>query len=247
MSFKIENINKSKLPVHVAVIMDGNGRWAKKQGRNRIFGHRAGVKTVRRIVEASAEIGIKYLTLFTFSTENWQRPPKEISALMELLIKTIRGELKSLLKNNIRLQIIGDYYRLPEKVKAEIDLAVTSTQNNTGLTLVMAISYSAKWDIVDTTRRISEMVVSGKLNPEDINEELFTQMLSTGKFPFPELLIRTSGEFRLSNFLLWELAYTELYFTNKNWPEFEKEDYYEAIINYQERERRFGKVSEQLN
>lgn len=241
MPSKSENIDKNKLPLHVAVIPDGNGRWAKKHGKNRIFGHKAGVKTVRRIVEAAAELGIKYLTMYTFSTENWQRPQNEVSGLMELLITTIAGDLKSLLKNNIRLHIIGDYQRLPEKVKKEIDRAVKSTSTNTGLNLVMAISYSSKWDIINTTRRISEMVKSGALNTADINEELFSKMLSTCNFPDPELLIRTSGEFRISNFLLWELAYTELYFTKKLWPEFEKEDFYDALISYQHRERRFGK------
>jgi len=247
MHYSIENINKERLPSHIAVIMDGNGRWAKKMGRSRIFGHQQGIKTVRKMVEAAAETGIKYLTLFTFSTENWQRPPKEITALMGLLSKTIKGELTSLLKNNIRLNVIGDYGRLPDAVKKEIDEAMFKTQNNTGLTLIMAISYSAKWDIVNTTKKIALLVSDNKLQIQDVNEELFTKMLSTGIYPFPELLIRTSGEYRLSNFLLWELAYTEMFFSRKNWPEFEKEDFYEALINYQKRERRFGKVSEQLN
>lgn len=242
-----EKINLDKLPQHVAIIMDGNGRWARKQGKNRIFGHRQGVKTVRKIVEASAELGIKYLTLFTFSTENWQRPPREIRALMDLLIITIRNELKSLLENNIRLNTIGDNDSLPPQVRKEINDAVQATEKNTGLTLIMAISYSSKWDIINTVKKIANLVEDKKLKTKDIHEELFTGMLSTGKYPDPELLIRTSGEYRISNFLLWELAYTELYFTTKNWPEFEKEDFYEAILNFQERERRFGKVSEQLN
>ena len=219
----------------------------KNMGKNRIFGHRQGVATVHKIVEASAEIGIKYLTLFTFSTENWQRPPTEIKALMSLLVKTINKELNSLIKNNIRLNIIGDHDRLPAQVRNEIDRAIRITESNDGLTLIMAISYSSRWDIINAVKKIAVLVENKNLKSSDITEDLFSSLLSTGSYPLPELLIRTSGEYRISNFLLWELVYTELYFSLKNWPEFEKEDFYEAILNYQERERRFGKVSEYLN
>ena len=247
MTDNFEIINKNKLPVHIAIIMDGNGRWAKQQGKGRIFGHKHGVDTVRKIVEACAEIGIKYLTLYTFSVENWQRPKTEINALMSLLVSTIKKEISTLMKNNIRLDVIGDIQRLPENTFKQVTEAMKQTANNTGLTLIMALSYSAKWDILNATKQIVELVENNKISTNDINEVLFSSLLSTSNFPNPELLIRTSGETRISNFLLWELAYTELYFTPKNWPEFTKEDLYVAILDYQARERRFGKTSEQLN
>lgn len=243
----IELINKDKLPIHIAVIMDGNGRWAKQKGKGRIFGHRHGVETVRKVVEACAEIGVKYLTLYTFSVENWQRPRTEINALMSLLVSTIKKEIATLMKNNIRLDVIGDIKRLPDKTYKQVTEAMKQTANNTGLTLIMALSYSSKWDILNATKQIAELVESRKISKDEINEELFSSLLSTSNFPNPELLIRTSGETRISNFLLWELAYTELYFTTKNWPEFTKEDLYAAILDFQTRERRFGKTSEQLN
>ena len=240
-------INRNKLPVHIAIIMDGNGRWAKQQGKGRIYGHKHGVESVRKIVETCAEIGIKYLTLYTFSVENWQRPKTEINALMSLLVSTIKKEISTLMKNNIRLDVIGDIQRLPENTYKQVTEAMIQTANNTGLTLIMALSYSAKWDILNASKQIAELVESKKITTNDINEALFSSLLSTSNFPNPELLIRTSGETRISNFLLWELAYTELYFTPKNWPEFTKEDLYVAILDYQARERRFGKTSEQLN
>jgi len=247
MTDNINIINKNNLPVHIAIIMDGNGRWAKQKGKGRIFGHKHGVDTVRKIVEASAEIGIKYLTLYTFSVENWQRPKNEINALMSLLVSTIKKEISTLMKNNIRLDVIGDIQRLPDKTLQQVTEAMKQTANNTGLTLIMALSYSSKWDILNASKRIANLVENKKISVEDINEELFSSLLSTSNFPNPELLIRTSGESRISNFLLWELAYTELYFTSKNWPEFTKEDLYLAILDFQARERRFGKTSEQLN
>jgi undecaprenyl diphosphate synthase len=240
-------INRNKLPVHIAVIMDGNGRWAKQQGKGRIFGHKHGVDTVRKIVEACAEIGIKYLTLYTFSVENWQRPKTEINALMSLLVTTIKKDISTLMKNNIRLDVIGDIQKLPENTYRQVTEAMKQTANNTGLTLIMALSYSARWDILNATQQIVKLVENKRISINDINETLFSRYLSTSNFPNPELLIRTSGETRISNFLLWELAYTELYFTPKNWPEFTKEDLYIAILDYQARERRFGKTSEQLN
>lgn len=247
MTANLEIINKNKLPVHIAIIMDGNGRWAKQQGKGRIYGHKHGVESVRKIVETCAEIGIKYLTLYTFSVENWQRPKTEINALMSLLVSTIKKEISTLMKNNIRLDVIGDIQRLPENTYKQVTEAMIQTANNTGLTLIMALSYSAKWDILNASKQIAELVESKKITTNDINEALFSSLLSTSNFPNPELLIRTSGETRISNFLLWELAYTELYFTPKNWPEFTKEDLYVAILDYQARERRFGKTSEQLN
>jgi undecaprenyl diphosphate synthase len=242
----LSKIDKNRLPQHVAIIMDGNGRWAKSQGKSRIYGHKHGVETVRNIVEASAELSLKYLTLYTFSMENWLRPRTEVKSLMNLLVGTIKSELNKLMKNNIRLEVIGDISRIPDSTYRELDYAIKNTRSNTGLTLIMALSYSSRWDITNAVNRIINEVKNGSPNVSTINEELFNQYLSTANFPYPELLIRTSGEFRISNFLLWELAYTELYFTDKKWPEFSKEDFYEALIDYQKRERRFGKVSEQL-
>lgn len=241
-----KDINLSKLPAHVAIIMDGNGRWAKLQGAARIFGHQNGVKSVKETVEAAAELGIKYLTLYAFSTENWNRPGDEVSALMELLVKTIHAETPTLNKNNIRLLTIGDTNSLPEKCIKQLNEAMAETSKNTGLSLVLALSYSAKWEIVNAVKQIAEEAKNGKLNPQDISESLFESKLSTKGIPDPELMIRTSGEHRISNFLVWQLAYAEFYFTDVLWPDFRKEHFYEAIVNYQQRERRFGKTGEQI-
>ncbi|MDQ3047494.1 MAG: isoprenyl transferase [Bacteroidota bacterium] len=245
MSLK-EKINPDKLPQHIAIIMDGNGRWAKQQGEHRIFGHEHGVKSVREAVEASAELGIKYLTLYAFSTENWNRPQEEVIALMQLLVHTISAETKTLNKNNIRLQAIGDLKSLPKDCFDELQEAMDSTKNNSRTTLVLALSYSSRWEIMNAMKDIALKVENGIIRSSDINEELFTRHLCTRDMPEPELMIRTSGEHRISNFLLWQLAYAELYFTDKLWPDFRKEDLYEAIVDYQNRERRFGKTSEQL-
>ena len=243
----MERIDKSNLPNHIAVIMDGNGRWAKKQGARRIFGHQSAIKAVRDISEGSAEIGIKYLTLYAFSTENWKRPKAEIKGLMELLIATIRKETETLIKNNISLKAIGDTEILPPKCQRELREAIEITSNNTGLTLILALSYSGRWDIVEGVKSLLKDVKNELISEEDINQELFSRYLSTSNIPDPELLIRTSGEMRISNFLLWQMAYTELYMTEVLWPDFRKEHLIEAIISYQKRERRFGKISEQVN
>ena len=245
MSIK-ENIDQTKLPNHIAIIMDGNGRWAKEKGKFRIFGHKNGVGSVREATEACAEIGVKYLTLYAFSTENWSRPPIEVRALMELLVSTINKETKVLMKNNIKLEAIGNISDLPKKCQKELSSAILKTKDNTRMTLILALSYSAKWDIINATKLIAEKVKNGKINIDTISDKTIDEHLSTSRFPHPELMIRTSGEHRISNFLLWELAYSELYFIDKFWPDFNKEDLYEAIINFQQRERRFGKTSEQI-
>lgn len=244
-SFK-EQIDKNRLPAHIAIIMDGNGRWAREKGEHRIFGHQNGVKAVRNSAEACAELGVECLTLYAFSTENWQRPQHEVNALMQLLVSTINGELKTLNDNNISLHAIGNLEQLPENCYNELQEAIANTSKNNGLKLILALSYSARWDILNAVKKIAFQVEDGLLAPEEINEEIFKNNLTTSPFPDPELLIRTSGEHRISNFLLWELAYTELYFSNKLWPDFEKEDLYEAIFNFQKRERRFGMTSEQI-
>lgn len=241
-----EKIDLSKLPEHIAIIMDGNGRWAKEKGKFRIFGHKNGVKAVREVTEASAELGVKYLTLYAFSTENWNRPQVEVNALMELLVSTIRKETKTLMENKIRLQTIGNFEDLPTKCKKELTEAIEETKLNTRMTLVLALSYSAKWDVINAVKKIAENAKNNQIKLEDINENLFNKYLSTAGIPHPELMIRTSGEQRISNFLLWELAYSELYFTNTLWPDFTREHLYEAISDYQNRERRFGKTSEQI-
>ncbi len=245
MSIK-EKIDIKNLPQHIAIIMDGNGRWAKNKGKLRIFGHQSAIKSVREAIEASAELGIKYLTLYAFSAENWKRPVFEVSALMELLVKTIRKETKTLMKNNIRLQAIGELKQLPEKCFKELQECIEITKDNTSTTLILALSYSAKLDIVNAVKKLADEVESGKLRALDISEEEVNQRLSTGAFPHPDLMIRTSGEHRISNFLLWELAYAEFYFTDILWPDFRKDNLYEAIIDYQGRERRYGKTSEQI-
>ncbi|NOY36971.1 MAG: isoprenyl transferase [Chlorobi bacterium] len=241
-----DQIDKKKLPVHVAVIMDGNGRWAKEKGQHRIFGHQQGVKSVREITEAAAELGIRYLTLFAFSTENWNRPKEEISALMSLLVTTLKSETKTLMNNNIRLEALGNLDLLPVQVRDGLNETINKTSGNTGMILVLALSYSARWEITNAARKIAMDVRSGKLNPKDIDEQVFSQYLLTHHIPDPDILIRTSGEYRISNFLLWQIAYAELYFVHKYWPDVRKSDFYRAIIDYQQRERRFGKISEQI-
>lgn len=243
----INLIQKDKLPQHVAIIMDGNGRWAKEQNKDRLFGHQHGVASVKDIVEGCAEIGIKYLTLYAFSTENWNRPQDEINGLMELLVSTIRNEIEQLNENNIRLEIIGDIDSLPAICIKELGEAKEITAANTGMTLVLALSYSAKWELIEAMKKIALKVKNGELQTEEINDTIIKNHLSTHHLPDPELMIRTSGEHRISNFLLYQLAYAELYFTPTHWPDFRKENLYEALLNYQNRERRFGKISEQLN
>ena len=241
-----ETIDLKKLPAHIAIIMDGNGRWAEEQGHDRLFGHLHGVESVRDIVEGAAELGVEYLTLYAFSTENWDRPAYEVTGLMELLVDTIRKEVPTLNKNNIRLHVIGDTEMLPPNARKELSEAIAETSANTGLNLIMALSYSSRWEIVDAVKRIAADVASDKIKPEEISQAVFRSYLSTSSFPDPELMIRTSGEFRISNFLLYQLAYSELYFTNTRWPDFRKENLYEAIVDYQGRQRRFGKTGEQI-
>ena len=240
------SINKDNLPQHIAIIMDGNGRWAKEKGKLRVFGHQNGVKAVRDTVESAAELGIKHLTLYAFSTENWNRPKFEVNALMELLVSTINKETKTLMDNNIRLNAIGDLKQLPGTCLRELKEAMTKTEGNTRMTLHLALSYSSKWEITNAIKQIAQKVKTNELAPEDITDALIDENLMTNGIPDPELLIRTSGEHRVSNFLLWQIAYAELYFTEKLWPDFRKEDLYEAILDYQSRERRFGKTSEQV-
>jgi undecaprenyl diphosphate synthase len=245
MSLK-EKIDLHKLPGHIAIIMDGNGRWATEKGEDRLFGHFHGVESVRNIVEGCAELGIGYLTLYAFSTENWDRPQDEVSGLMELLVDTIKQEVGTLNKNNIKLHVIGNFEMLPNSAKLQLNEAIAETEKNTGLKLVMALSYSSRWELTNAVQLIAYDVQSHKLDPKDINQQLLQQYLCTKNFPDPELMIRTSGEYRISNFLLYQLAYTELYFTDTLWPDFRKENLYEAILDYQGRERRFGKTGEQI-
>ena len=242
----MESIDRTKLPRHVAIIMDGNGRWAKERGQDRVYGHHEGVLSVRDIVNASAEVGIEYLTLYAFSAENWNRPKAEVDALMELLVNTIRKEIDELKKNNVRLHIIGDFQSLPQICQKELNEGKEMTAENTGLNLILALSYSSRQEIVEAARQIAMEVADGKLKPEDISADIFRDHLYTAKFPDPELMIRTSGEYRISNYLLYQLAYAELYFTNVHWPEFRRNNLFEALLNYQQRERRFGKTSEQI-
>ena len=232
---------------HIAIIMDGNGRWAEERGEDRLFGHFNGVESVRNIVEGCAELGIQYLTLYAFSTENWDRPVDEVSGLMELLIDTIRKEVPTLNKNNIRLNVIGDVQMLPAAAHRELQEALNETAANTGLNLIMALSYSSRWEITNMVKEIALAVQKGTLTPQAITQHTIQKHLATAKFPDPELMIRTSGEYRISNFLLYQLAYAELYFTNTRWPDFRKENLYEAIVDFQQRERRFGKTGEQVS
>ncbi len=242
-----EQIKMNALPSHVAIIMDGNGRWAKEKGKLRVFGHQNGVKAVRDTVEAAAELGVQNLTLYAFSTENWNRPKLEVSTLMELLVATISKETKTLMENNIRLNAIGDLSQLPKNCYNELQVAMEKTKGNSRMTLHLALSYSARWEITNAVKLIADKVKQETLSIADINEETISAHLTTKDFPDPELLIRTSGEHRISNFLLWQIAYAELYFTDKLWPDFRREDLYEAIIDFQNRERRFGKTSEQVS
>jgi undecaprenyl diphosphate synthase len=242
----IDLIQQEKLPRHIAIIMDGNGRWAKERNQNRLFGHQQGVMSVREVVEGCAEVGVEYLTLYAFSTENWKRPQAEVNGLMELLVSTLQSEIEKLHENNIRLDVIGDIDSLPAVCIEQLHNAKELTKNNTGLTLVLALSYSAKWEIINAMKKIATSTKNGKIDPADITDELIKENLSTKDIPDPEFMIRTSGEHRISNFLLYQLAYAELYFTNTHWPDFKKENLFEAILNYQNRERRFGKISEQL-
>jgi undecaprenyl diphosphate synthase len=241
-----ESINKDKLPRHIAIIMDGNGRWAEKRGNQRVFGHKNAVAAVRDTVEASAELGIDYLTLYAFSTENWKRPKSEVDALMSLLVSTIHSETKTLLENNIKLHTIGNTDSLPRSVRQQLQQAKTKTSGNTGLNLVLALSYGSRWEIINAIRKLTGDIEEGKINAKDLNEAAFEKYLDTSGFPDPELVIRTSGEYRISNFLLWQIAYTELYFTPTLWPDFRREHLYEAILSFQHRERRFGKTAEQI-
>lgn len=247
MSSFREHIDFNRLPRHIAIIMDGNGRWAKKKGAMRIFGHRNAVQSVREVTEACGELGIKYLTLYAFSTENWGRPKEEVEGLMELLVHTLRQEINTLMENQVKLITIGDVNHLPSNCQENLKWAIDKTKENNGLVLILALSYSGRWEITQAARSIARDIKNGKINPDLITEETFERYLATAGIPDPELLIRTSGEMRISNFLLWQIAYTELYITPTLWPDFRKENLYEAIWAYQQRERRFGKTSEQLN
>jgi len=246
MGFK-EQIDIKRLPEHIAIIMDGNGRWAKNQGKFRVFGHESGVLSVKDIVEGCVDIGVKYLTVYAFSTENWNRPVDEVNALMELLISTINEQAETLNKNNVRLNAIGDLKSLPQKCIDDLANVMEITSKNTKCTLTLALSYSAKWEIIEAAKKLAQQVQEQKITLDDISEDAFAAQLTTAQIPDPELMIRTSGEHRVSNFLLWQLAYTELYFTETLWPDFRREHLFEAIVDYQKRERRFGKISEQLN
>ena len=246
MGYK-DQIDLLKLPQHIAIIMDGNGRWAKEKGKLRIFGHHNGVLSVRDVVEGATLLNLKYLTLYTFSSENWNRPKLEVMAIMELMVSTIHKEIRNFMEKNVRLMAIGDLEMLPDKARRELNNAINQTSANTGLVLTLALSYSSRREIVSAAKNIAIKVQSGELNIEDIDEETFENNLYTNGMPNPELLIRTSGEHRISNYLLWQIAYAELYFTTKLWPDFRKEDLYEAILDYQKRERRFGMTSEQVN
>jgi undecaprenyl diphosphate synthase len=246
MGYK-NKIDLLKLPKHIAIIMDGNGRWAKEKGKLRIFGHHNGVLSVRDVVEGSVELGIDYLTLYTFSSENWKRPKLEVMAIMELMVNTIHKEIDRFMNNNVRLQAIGDLKMLPDKCYSELTNAINRTSVNTGLVLTLALSYSSRKEILQAVKQIAGKVQKGELNIDDIDEEIFESNLYTNGMPNPELLIRTSGEYRISNYLLWQIAYAELYFTSKLWPDFRREDLFEAILDYQKRERRFGLTSEQVN
>lgn len=243
----LDKINKDRLPLHVAVIMDGNGRWAQQRNLHRQEGHVEGVNTVRKITEIASEIGVKYLTLYTFSTENWNRPKDEVDALMNLIVIAIERETPDLIKNNVRLTTIGDWHRMPDFAQQRLEKCMSDTSHCNGLTLVLALSYSSRCEIVSAVQDIVTDAIHGKIKPEDINEKSFSSYLKTKDIPDPDLLIRTGSEERISNFLLWQIAYSELYFTNKYWPDFSKEDFCEAILDYQSRERRFGKTSEQIH
>lgn len=242
----IEKIDKNRLPRHVAIIMDGNGRWAKAKGKDRSFGHQEGVVSVRKIMDAVTQLGLKYLTLYTFSTENWNRPEEEVQALMSLLVSAIHRETPDMMKKNVRLTAIGDLSRLRENAYNTLQECIDTTSANTGTTLVLALSYSSRWEITRAARQLAQEVLEQKINPNDITEAMVSDHLTTKNIPDPDLLIRTGGEKRISNFLLWQLSYAEFFFTDVFWPDFREEELYEAILYYQQRERRFGKTSEQL-
>jgi len=246
MSSLIKDIDLNKLPSHIAIIMDGNGRWAKTHGKPRVFGHKNGVLAVREVTEAAAELGIKYLTLYAFSTENWSRPSFEVNALMALLVETVKRELSTLNKNNIRLQAIGDLSKLPDMTRKTLLEGIEQTKNNTRMTLILALNYSSRWEIVEAVKKIATQVNDGLLSVDNITSDVFSEYLTTKDIPDPELMIRTSGEHRISNYLLWQAAYAELYFTSVLWPDFRREHFYQALLDFQGRERRFGKISEQL-
>ena len=246
MNYK-DQIDKIKLPRHIAIIMDGNGRWAKQRGKMRVFGHENGVTAVRNTVEAAAELGVEYLTLYAFSTENWSRTKKEVDALMSLLVKSLHKETATLNKNNIKLNAIGDLESLQDKTYKELMKAIDNTKDNNRTTLTLALSYSSRWELTQTVKSIAQSVKDGLLNPKQISEHTINEHLTTKNIPDPELLIRTSGEQRISNFLLWQIAYSELYFCTKLWPDFDKDEFYKAVIDFQNRERRFGKTSEQIS
>ena len=243
---KIEDLDKKRIPQHVAIIMDGNGRWAQKQAHKRIFGHQNAMTAVRQAVEAAVQCGVKYLTLYTFSTENWNRPQEEIDGLMELLIKAVRDETKTLMDNNVRLQTIGDITRIPEKSRSKLLECIETTAGNTAMTLILALSYSSRWEVAQALRSICVEARDGRLLPTDITEETLRNYLVTKDYPDPDLLIRTGGELRISNFLLWQMAYTELYFSDQLWPDFRHEDFYAAVYDFQNRQRRFGKTGDQV-
>ena len=245
MSLKKE-IDLNRLPRHIAIIMDGNGRWAKQKGMDRFYGHQEGVVSVRKVVEAAGDLGVKFLTVYTFSTENWDRPKEEVDALMSLMVVAIQRETPDLMKNNVRLSVIGELDRIPAITRENLEACIAETASNTGLNLVLALSYSSRWELTEAARKIARAVQSGAINPENIEEETIANFLNTQNIPDPDLLIRTGGEKRISNYLLWQLAYAELYFTDTFWPEFREENLYNAILDYQSRERRFGKTSEQL-
>ncbi len=242
-----DKIDFDRLPGHIAIIMDGNGRWALQKGKDRIYGHKKGVDAVREIIEVAAELGVKYITLYAFSTENWNRPWKEVEALMELMVHSLSTETEKLIKNNIRLKVMGDIDRLSDLVRKSLDETLRRTSTCEGMTLIVALSYSSRWEIIRASRLIAESVKKGTIKPEDIDDKLFETKLTTSGIPDPEILVRTSGELRISNFLLWQIAYSELYFTETLWPDFGKEELYKAIIDYQKRERRFGKTSQQVH
>ncbi|HKL67559.1 MAG TPA: isoprenyl transferase [Bacteroidales bacterium] len=246
MSLK-NKITSDRLPKHVAIIMDGNGRWAVQRGEDRIYGHKKGVDSVREIIEAAAELKIEYMTLYAFSTENWNRPWEEVEALMELMVNSLNNETKKLVDNNITLKVIGDIDRLSDNVRSSLDDTLEKTGKCTGMTLVVALSYSSRWEMTKAVRDISYKIKEGKIDPANIDDKIFENFLTTKGIPDPELLIRTSGELRISNFLLWQIAYCELYFTETLWPDFGKEELYKALVEYQKRERRFGKTSEQVH
>ena len=234
------------MPQHVAIIMDGNGRWAQKQSHQRIFGHQNAMTAVRQAVEAAVACGVKYLTLYTFSTENWNRPQEEVDGLMELLIKAVREETKTLMDNNVRLETIGDTSRIPERSRSKLMECVKETSGNTTMTLVLALSYSARWETAEALRHICEDAAAGTLKSSEVTEETLRSYLATRNYPDPDLLIRTGGELRVSNFLLWQMAYTEFYFSEQLWPDFRHEDFYDAVADYQNRQRRFGKTGDQV-